>query len=92
MVNPMNYDITLEAATAEHHQAKVPRAHEMDSILAQQVKAGELLDCLVAVILGSYTAQKALQDTPELLPDLLRYLNEQALESYRALMRAVAFS
>ena len=61
-------------------------------MLAQQVRAGELLDRLYAVILGAYTAQKVLENEPNRVPELLAFINEQAVESYRALMRAIAFS
>ena len=89
----MNYDMAVLADSAERrNQGSIPRSFEMDSILAQQVKAGELLDRLYAIILGSNIAQRALQDEPNRMPELLAFINEQAVESYKALMRAVAFS
>ena len=63
-----------------------------DSLLAQQVGAGALLDRLREMLIGADLAQGLAHDEPNRIPEVLAVIHRNAAQSYEELMRAVAFS
>ncbi len=63
-----------------------------DSLLAQQVGAGELLERLREIMIAADMAEGLAHDEPNRVPEVLAVIHRNASQTYKELMRAIAFS